>query len=296
MREAEVIELVDAFIAGAMTEERWTHAAHVASAAYLVRTRGRRRALSTMRDGIQNLNRVLGSTGYHETLTVAWVDLLAGMVHEGRGEDAETMLRRVLAASADKQVMLEHYTRDRVMSEEARARFVPPDLRPLPRPDYALRDATPGDAERINAIYNHYVPWSSCTFALEPTSIEERSLWLSRRHRDHPAVVAETDGEVVGWGSLDPYRSRGGYAATAEISIYVDPSEHGRGLGRELTRRLMARAAEVGLHTIIAMICTEQRASLTAFSREGFVERGTMREVGRKLERWLDVAVLERRV
>nr|MBA2481425.1 N-acetyltransferase [Planctomycetota bacterium] len=106
----------------------------------------------------------------------------------------------------------------------------------------------------------------------------------------HPVTVAELDGEIVGWGSLGPFRPRDGLRHTVENSLYVRHDRHRRGIGAALLADLIARARAAGHHAIIAGISAEQTASIALHRRFGFTEAALLREVGRKFDRWLDLA------
>ncbi|MCE5191309.1 MAG: N-acetyltransferase family protein [Actinomycetia bacterium] len=157
-----------------------------------------------------------------------------------------------------------------------------------------IRTAVPQDAPAIAAIYNHAVLTTTATFDTEPKSVENRLEWLAGRARRHPVIVAEHDGFVVGWGALSPWSDRPSYAATVEISVYVDPDHRREGLGTALSRELLRMAPVIGIHTVLSRISSENAASLAMAERLGFTTVGTMHEVGRKFDRWLDVVMLER--
>ena len=156
-----------------------------------------------------------------------------------------------------------------------------------------LRPATADDAPAIARIYNKAVIGSTASFDLEPKSVADRVRWLESRAPRHPVLVAEADGRVVGWGALSPYSERPAYNATAEVSVYIDEEWRGRGIGRTLTRALLDEAGRVGLHSLLARICTENTGSVRMVRSLGFTEAGTMHEVGRKFDRWLDVVTWE---
>jgi phosphinothricin acetyltransferase len=159
-----------------------------------------------------------------------------------------------------------------------------------------LRHATPQDAAAIAAIYNHAVMNTTASFDTIPKSIEDRASWLTGRHERHPVIVAEDGDAIAGWGALSPYSERPAYDATVEISVYVAESHHRLGIGSAITRELLALAPSVGLHVILARICTENVSSIRMVESLGFAEAGTMHEVGRKFDRWLDVVTWEYRV
>jgi L-amino acid N-acyltransferase len=156
-----------------------------------------------------------------------------------------------------------------------------------------IRDATGKDLAAINTIYNYYVENSTCTYQTEPDTLEERAEWFAAHGAKHPVIVAEWDGEVVGWGSLSPFRGRCAYRFTVENSIYIRGDMHRRGIGRALLTELMERAAALGHHTIIAAISAEQAPSVALHERAGFVKVAHLREVGFKAEQWLDVVYMQ---
>ena len=157
-----------------------------------------------------------------------------------------------------------------------------------------LRDATSADLPAINAIYNYYVPASTCTFQITPETEESRQAWFSGRKAQHPVIVAEDAGKVVAWGSLSPFHKREAYAGTVENSVYVHHERQRRGLGRLLMEELIRRARETeSLHTIVAIIAADQEGSVGLHRALGFKEIGLLKEVGRKFGRILDVVYMQ---
>ena len=157
-----------------------------------------------------------------------------------------------------------------------------------------VRLATLDDAEPIRQIYNLEVTTSTATFDLVPRSLEEQRGWLSERSGARAVLVAETDGEVCGFGSLSPWRDRPAYATTVEDSVYVHRDHQGRGVGRVLLGELITTATAHGFHACMARVVGGHEASIALHQRCGFEVVGTEREVGRKFGRWLDVVLMER--
>jgi L-amino acid N-acyltransferase YncA len=157
-----------------------------------------------------------------------------------------------------------------------------------------LRLAHVGDAEAIRRIYNAEITGSTVTFDMEPRTSAQQREWVARHQGAHPAVVAVDEGEVLGFGSLAPYRDRAAYATTVEDSVYVDSECRGRGVGRALLEHLVALATERGFHTVMARTTGDNRPSIALHEACGFTLVGIEREVGRKFGRWLDVAILQR--
>ncbi|MBY0229185.1 MAG: GNAT family N-acetyltransferase [Gemmataceae bacterium] len=160
-------------------------------------------------------------------------------------------------------------------------------------PSFLIRPATAADLGAIRAIYNHYVLSSTCTYALEPETEEERAAWLAAGSERHPRLVAEVAGEVVGWAALSPWKTREGYAFTAEASVYVKEGFHRQGLGRALILALVEKGRAAGLHSFIGGACATQAASLALQESLGFVPVAHLREVGRKFGKWLDVKYMQ---
>ncbi len=158
-----------------------------------------------------------------------------------------------------------------------------------------VRPARTDDAEAIRAIYNLEVTTSSATFDLVPRSLSEQQAWLADRSGAHAVVVAiAEDRQVVGFGSLSPYRDRPAYRTTVEDSVYVHRAHQRRGVGSLVLAELVAVASAHGFHAVMARIVGGHQASITLHQHHGFALVGTERQVGRKLGRWLDVVVMQR--
>jgi L-amino acid N-acyltransferase YncA len=160
--------------------------------------------------------------------------------------------------------------------------------------ELTVRLAERGDAEAIRAIYNTEVTTSTSTFDLIPRSLGQQEEWLAARSGAFSAIVAvDVEETVVGFASLSPYKERAAYSTTVEDSVYVDPARQGEGIGTALLTRLIDIARTSGFHTVIARIEASGAASRALHSRSGFELVGIEREVGRKFNRWLDVAVMQ---
>jgi L-amino acid N-acyltransferase len=161
--------------------------------------------------------------------------------------------------------------------------------------DLLIRPAAPADAAAMTAIYNQAVERSTATFDTRAETPGERELWLEGHTApQHPVLVAERDGLVVGWAALSRYSTRSAYDATVEVSTYVDENGTGRGIGTALTEAVMEAGRAGGVHAVISRICTENAVSLAMARKLGFFEVGVMREVGVKFGRSLDVMWLEK--
>ena len=160
-------------------------------------------------------------------------------------------------------------------------------------PAIVVRDATEADLAAINDIYNHYVLHSTCTYQEVPETIESRRQWFGHHGAQHPVIVAERAGQVIGWGSLSPYHPRSAYRFTVENSVYIHHDHHRQGVGSMILEDLIKRARTLGHRVIIAGIDAGQVASVALHNKFGFEKVGHMKQVGYKFGRWLDVIYME---
>ena len=160
-------------------------------------------------------------------------------------------------------------------------------------PDIVIRAATTGDAAAINDIYNAYVHTSTATFDTAEATLADRLAWLEEHGDGHPVLVVEQAGRVVAWGSLSRWANRCGWRHTVEVSTYVSADARGRGIGPRLLEALVALGRAHGHHALIAQIAADNEPSLKMAARAGFERVGTLREVGRKFDAWIDLAMLE---
>ena len=157
-----------------------------------------------------------------------------------------------------------------------------------------LRKATLEDLEAITEIYNEAILRTLATFDTEPKTLPEQVAWFTNHDASHPVLVAEQDETVVGWASLSRYSDRCAYSATAEVSLYVKQEHRGGGVGRKLLEALLEDGQRLHLHTVIARITEGNVSSLNLFASEKFEQVGTMREVGKKFGKLLDVVIMQR--
>ena len=161
-------------------------------------------------------------------------------------------------------------------------------------PDLHVRLATVGDADPIRTIYNLEVTTATSTFDMVPRTLAEQEAWLDARSGAFSAVVAVDGSDVVGFASLSPYKERAAYRTTVEDSVYVARDRGGQGIGRLLMDHIVEVARTSGFHAVMARIEASGTASRALHAACGFELVGIERQVGRKINRWLDVAVMQR--
>jgi L-amino acid N-acyltransferase len=167
-----------------------------------------------------------------------------------------------------------------------------PELEPSSVP-LGLRLAVVSDAEAIRTIYNHEVLHTFATFDLVPRTVTEQQDWITQRSGAFAAIVAVDGPVVVGFGSLSAYKERAAYRTSVEDSVYVAGDQQGRGIGKLIVNELLRIARGSGFHAVFARISGPSEASRALHASCGFELVGIEREVGRKFNKWLDVAIMQ---
>ena len=165
----------------------------------------------------------------------------------------------------------------------------------MPDLSVTIRLATAADAAPIAEIYNREVTETTATFDLVPRSVEQQRAWLTERSGAFAAIVGidAASKRLIAFASLSPYKERAAYRTTVENSIYVHRDFGGRGVGKQMLHHLLGVARESGFHSVMARIEASSAASRALHRGCGFELVGIEREVGRKFNRWLDIAVMQ---
>jgi len=161
--------------------------------------------------------------------------------------------------------------------------------------DVTIREVSEADAGGVAAIYGHHVLNGTASYEVDPPSVDDTLARIRRvTSPGWPFIVAELEGEVVGYAYATQFRDRAAYRFTAENSIYVHPDRMGRGIGKALLAKLMQRSAAYGFRTMVAVIGGAEPASIALHSKAGFREAGRLKAVGFKHGRWLDSVYMQR--
>ena len=157
-----------------------------------------------------------------------------------------------------------------------------------------VRMAGTADAAAIAAIYAPYVEETIVSFEEQAPSADEIAERIAAAEGLYPWLVAERDGDILGYAYAAAFRSRSAYRFAVETTVYLRRDACGRGLGGMLYRPLIAGLEGQGFTQAIAAISLPNEASVALHERLGFVRAGTYREVGWKLGRWVDVGLWQR--
>ena len=160
--------------------------------------------------------------------------------------------------------------------------------------EITVRPAAPADAEAICTIYNQGIEDRIATLETQLRTPSERRQWLATRGSRHPVIVAEVEGRVVGWGSLNAFNPREAYRHVADFSVYVERGWRGKGAGRALLGRLIDLARGLGYHKMVLAAFPFNQAGVALYERMGFSCVGVYREQGLLDGKWVDTLIMEK--
>jgi len=161
------------------------------------------------------------------------------------------------------------------------------------RPGLQIRPAEDHDAAEIARIYHQATQDNLATFESFLVRPEDREQWMREHSDDYPLLVAEGNGKVLGWASLQPYHARPRIPGIVELLIYVDRDYRRHGVGRELMRAVEARARASGYFKIIGRFLAHNEASRKLCRLGGWREVGIHQKHTQLEGRWYDVAIVE---
>lgn len=160
-----------------------------------------------------------------------------------------------------------------------------------------IRQSLESDIPAITAIYRHHVLHGTGTFEVEPPTEQDM---LARRadvlSKSLPYLVAVNEaGQVLGYAYANWFKPRPAYRFSAEDSIYVADTARGQGVGKLLLEALCQECEAAGVRKLLAVIGDSANAgSVNVHLRCGFNHAGTLKSMGWKFERWLDIVMMDK--
>jgi L-amino acid N-acyltransferase YncA len=143
-------------------------------------------------------------------------------------------------------------------------------------------------------IVNHAILHTTAVYDYAPRSYQDMEIWLlDKLAGNWPVIVAELNGEVLGYASYGTFRFKEGFKYTVEHSVYVANGLEGKGIGYRLVEQLIILANEQGLHTMIGCIDADNAGSIAFHKKFGFAEAGVLKQSGYKFDRWLDLLFMQ---
>ena len=158
-----------------------------------------------------------------------------------------------------------------------------------------VRDSLESDVAEIQAIYAHHVLHGTASFELTPPTLDEmRQRRADVVAKNLPYLVAEQNGQVVGYAYVTLYRPRPAYRFTVEDSVYVREGLAGQGIGSLLLSEIIKICTAKGYRQLMAVVGDASPPSVSLHQRHGFTLAGTFKSVGYKFGAWRDTAMLQR--
>lgn len=144
-----------------------------------------------------------------------------------------------------------------------------------------FRDAVQEDLTTIVAIYNSTIASKMVTADTEPVSVNSRQKWFEEHSPDRRPlwIVEDSFDQIVGWVSFQSFYGRPAYDATVEISIYLDPAQRGKGLGKLILQYCIENATKFNIKTLLGFIFAHNEPSLRLFRHFGFEDWATLPNV-----------------
>jgi len=144
-----------------------------------------------------------------------------------------------------------------------------------------FRDAIQSDLPTIVAIYNSTIASRMVTADTEPVSVASKQQWFDEHTSNkHPLWIVEDDNNnTVGWVSFQAFYGRPAYDGTAEISIYLDPLQRGKGYGKKILQYCIDNAHTLEINTLLGFIFAHNTPSLQLFTALGFEEWGHLKNI-----------------
>ena len=168
-----------------------------------------------------------------------------------------------------------------------------------------IRDAVEDDVPEILAIYNDVIASSTAVYREDPATLDDRREWFNaRRAQSYPVLVALAAGAsaeastddpgILGFASYGDFRAWPGYRFSVEHTVHIRADQRGQGVGTLLMQALIQRAIAQGKHVMIGGVDAENESSLRFHEQLGFVRSASLRQVGFKFGRWLDLVFVQR--
>jgi phosphinothricin acetyltransferase len=164
----------------------------------------------------------------------------------------------------------------------------------VPSAVLVIRTARFADVPMIRAIRNQGILDRMATLDAEPHTEQETLLWFSRHGPRHPVLVAEIAGDIVGWVSLNTFNPRKAYQYVADLSVYIERQQRGKGIGAQLLQTITDLGRELDYHKIVLSAFPFNTAGIRLYERHGFTTVGIYKEMGQLDGHWVDTIIMEK--
>lgn len=161
---------------------------------------------------------------------------------------------------------------------------------------FSIRPVTVADAAAILAIYTPYVNETAISFESPAPALAEFAARVEGICAEYPYLVAETDGEIIGYAYAHRHKERAAYGWNAELSVYLAPAAQGKGLGKALYGALMAILVRQNVRNVYGCVTMPNEKSVALHRSLGFSDAGVWHNSGFKHGKWRDVAWFEKTI
>lgn len=158
----------------------------------------------------------------------------------------------------------------------------------------SIRVAVTDDVERILHIYNQGIEDRIATLEVDQKDIAYMNNWFQQHQDRYAVIVAEYDNEVIGWASLNPYSQRCAYDGVADLSIYIDRTFRGRGVGSMLLQHLEEIAKEKNFYKIVLFTFPFNQNGQALYHKLGYRDVGVFEKQGILDGKYVDVKIMEK--
>ncbi|MEQ2528374.1 arsinothricin resistance N-acetyltransferase ArsN1 family A [Bacillaceae bacterium CLA-AA-H227] len=157
-----------------------------------------------------------------------------------------------------------------------------------------IREARLQDLESIMNIYNEGIEDRVATLETDIKDLSYMEAWFHSHSERYKVLVAEEDGEVVGWASLNPYNNRCAYTGVADLSVYIARNSRGKGIGSRLLTAIDGAARENGFHKIVLFTFPFNESGQKLYHKQGYRTVGIFNNQGILEGKFVDVMAMEK--
>lgn len=154
-----------------------------------------------------------------------------------------------------------------------------------------IRSVHIDDASALLDIYNYYVLNTTVNFDIDPLSLETFTDKINHIVSEYPYIVYEENNEILGFAYGSRFRPRPAYNYTAESTVYVKHTAHGKQIGSKLYTELIRLLKETDLHTVLGVLTVPNDASINLHEKFGFEQVAHLKEVGLKFGEWQNIGI-----
>ncbi len=157
-----------------------------------------------------------------------------------------------------------------------------------------IREAVETDLDSIKDIYNQGIEDRIATLETETKDQAYMEEWFAKHNGRYKLIVAEQDGEIVGWSSLNQYNSRKAYKGVADLSVYISRDHRGKGIGGLLLQSIEEHAKENDFNKIVLFTFPFNQIGQGLYRKQGFREVGVFKNQGFMDGEYVDVMAMEK--